>query len=123
MNAEWDRRWNTVCLGIITIATATVAAAFFAADVANSDFSSQEFAVRILQLAKISTIFIVLLVHLRLVIAASKSIFTSSADLERAGTSKRAQTAYVFEGFIIILMLLVILLVVNLLTDLAVTLD
>ena len=31
---EWERHWNTVCLGIITVASAAVGAALFTADLA-----------------------------------------------------------------------------------------
>ena len=32
-NQEWERHWNTICLGIVTIATAAVGVALFTADV------------------------------------------------------------------------------------------
>ena len=114
MDAEWERHWNTVCLGIITIATATVGAALFASDIASIDLSSKEISVQTLQMLKICAVFVVLAVHLWLVETASESIFTSSADLEYRGTSKRAQAAYAFGGFVIILVSLIGLLVLNL---------
>jgi len=119
MNTDWDRHWDTMCLGIITIATAVMGAAFFAADIASISFASKELEARMMEFIKIAPVFIVLLVYLRMVLVARKSIFTASADLERAGTSKREQTAYVFEGFIIIVGLLILLLALNMLTDLA----
>ena len=33
-NQEWERHWNTVCLGIVTVVSAAVGAALFTADLA-----------------------------------------------------------------------------------------
>jgi len=105
------------------LATATVGAAFFAGGVANIDLSSNDTGIQILQAIKFVLIFGALLVLIRLVGAASKAIFTSSPDLEQEGTSKRAQTAYVYLGFTLIIMALVALLVIDFFTDLGMALD
>lgn len=118
MDEDWDRHWNTLSLGILTLATATVGAAFFAGGVANIDLSSNDPGIQILQAIKFVFIFGALLVLIRLVGAASKAIFTSSPDLEQEGTSKRTQTAYVYLGFTPIIMALVALLVIDFFTNL-----
>ena len=118
MDEDWDRHWNTLCLGILTLATATVGAAFFAGGVANIDLSSNDHDIQILQATKFIFIFGALLVLIRLVGAASKAIFTSSPALEHEGTSKRAQTEYVYLGFTLIIMALIALLVIDFFTGL-----
>ena len=118
MDEDWDRHWNTLCLGILTLATATVGAAFFAGGVANIDLSSSDLGIQILQALTFVFIFGALLVLIRLVGAASKVICTSSTDLELEGTTKRAQTAYVYLGFTLIIMALVALLVIEFFTNL-----
>ncbi len=120
---EEERHWNQICLGIITIATAVFAAAFFASEIANIDISSdvptypsEKPLIRNLQLAKFVIIAIALTVYLRLVVIGGKTIFATPADLSRDGTSKRAGTRYVFLGFCVILLELFILLLIDLLT-------
>ena len=35
MNSQWDRHWNIICLGTITITSAVVGTAFFSANLAD----------------------------------------------------------------------------------------
>ena len=119
MNGDWDRHWNTLCLGIITLATATVGAAFFAGDIVGIEFSPNDIRTNVLQVVKIVCYIFILLVLVRMVIAGSESIFTPDADLAREGKSKRIQTAYVFEGFILIVVAIAGLLLANLFIDMA----
>lgn len=118
MRDEWDRHWNTLCLGVVTLAMATVGAAFFAGGVADTDLSSSDPAMLILQAAKFVFIFGALLILVRLIGAAGKAIFTSSLDLSREGTSKRALVEYVYIGFTIIVIALVAMLVIDLFVQL-----
>ena len=85
--------------------------------------SSSDIGIQILQAIKFVFIFGALLVLIRLAGAVSKAIFTSSPDLEREGTSKRAQTAYVYLGFALIIMALVALLAIEFFTDLGAALS
>ena len=123
MNDKWDQHWNTLCLGIVTLSMATVGAAFFAGGFADIDLSSNDLRINILQAIKVVSIFFVLAVLIRLVFASSRAIFTSSQDLRREGTTKRAQTAYVFVGFTLIVMALVALLLIDVFALLAASLD
>ena len=123
MNNQWDMHWNTLCLGIVTLAVATVGAAFFGGGVANTDLSSSDLAVQMLQVTKIVFIFGALLVLIRLISAAGKTVFTSSLDLSREGTSKRAMVAYVYVGFEIIVTALIGILVIDLFLQLGAAID
>ncbi len=118
-NSEWNRHWNTICMGILTIATAVVGAAFFAADIASVVFADKGTVYQFLQAAKVVTIVVVLATYLRMVTISGYAIFTTPGELERQRTSKRAQTAFVFRGLIIILFGLVALLVIDRFADLA----
>ena len=123
MNGDSDQHWNTLCLGIVAPAMATVGAAFFAGDVARADFSSDNLHIHILQFLKLAYLFLALLILIRLVFAASHAIFTSSLDLARDGTSKRAQTAYVYAEFTLIVVALVGVLLVDFFVGLSAALE
>ena len=88
-SADWERHWNTICLGISTIATAVIGAAFFAANITADVTSGMN-----LILASIAIVS-----YLRLVVLSGRTIFTASNDLVRRGTSKRQQAHLVFAWF------------------------
>ena len=98
---EWERHWNTICLGIVTVATAAAGVAFLAADVAEI----------VTSWATYSLVAIAILAYLSVLFLGSKAIFSTSDELERRGTSKRRIARNLYGWFALELLVLVGLLI------------
>ena len=94
---EWERHWNTICLGIVTVATAAVGVAFFASDVTEI----------VTSWAAYSLVAIVVLAYLNVLYLGSKSIFSTSDELEQQGTTKRRIARNLYGWFALELLALV----------------
>jgi len=70
---EWERHWNTICLGIVTVATAAVGVALFAADIAGI----------VTSWATYSLVVIAILAYLSVLFLGSSAIFATSNELEQ----------------------------------------
>lgn len=100
-NQEWDRHWNTICLSIVTIATAAAGVALFAADIAEIVTSWTTY----------SLVAIAILAYLSVLYLGSRAIFTASDELARQGTSKRQLARNLYGWFTLELLVLVGLLI------------
>ncbi len=100
-NQEWERHWNTICLGIVTIATAAVGVALFTADVAEV----------ITSWATYSLAIIAIIAYLDVIYLGGKAIFSTSIGLERQGTSKQGTARNLYRWFVLELLALVGLLI------------
>ena len=98
---EWERHWNTICLGVVTIATAAVGIALFAADVAEVVTSWATYSLAI----------IAIIAYLNVIYLGGKAIFSTSAELEQKGTSKRGTARNLYRWFVLELLALVGLLI------------
>ena len=87
---EWERHWNTVCLGIITVASAAVGAALFTADLA--EFGTSYPAWGLIALA--------MLAYLNVLITGGRAIFSTPEELEEQGNSKRELARTLYSWFI-----------------------
>ena len=100
-NQEWERHWNTICLGIVTIATAAVGVALFTADVVEI----------VTSWATYSLVIIAILAYLDVIYLGGNAIFSTSSGLERQGTSKRHIARNLYRWFVLELLALVGLLI------------
>ena len=98
---EWERHWNTISLGIVTVATAAVGVALFTADVAEA----------VTSWAMYSLAAIAVLAYLIVLFLGSRAIFSTSEELERRGTSKRRIARSLYGWFTLELLVLVGLLI------------
>ena len=76
---EWEHHWNTICLGIVTIATAAAGVALFAADIADLVTSWPTY----------SLVLIAIFAYLSVLLQGNKAICSTSDELEQNGTTKR----------------------------------
>ena len=100
---EWERHWNTICLGIVTIATAAVGVALFAADAAEV----------IASWATYSLAAVAVLAYLSVIFLGTNAIFSTSDELEQQGTSKRRMARKLYVWFTLELLALIGLLVLE----------
>ncbi len=106
-DADWERHWNTICLGIVTIATAAIGAAFFASDL-GTDITSW---------LKLFLALIAIVAYAWVVVLAGHTILAAPASPEGSGTSRRRRTQYVFLCFLLELFALLELLLIRVWTD------
>ena len=78
-NDEWERHWNTISLGIVTVATAAVGVALFATDLTETVNSW----------ARYGLVIIAVLTYLRVVYLGGRVIFSTPEYLAIQRTSKR----------------------------------
>lgn len=78
-NDEWERHWNTISLGIVTVATAAVGVALFATDLTETVNSW----------ARYCLVIIAVLTYLRVVYLGGRVIFPTPEYLATQRTSKR----------------------------------
>ena len=86
---DWERHWNTICLGIITIATAAIGGALFAADYSATNTSWIEYALTI----------IAIWTYLLVLLSGADVIFTSEISFQLRGTSKRSRARILYGWF------------------------
>ena len=98
---EWERHWNTICLGIVTVATAAVGVALFAADITEI----------VTSWATHSLAAVAILAYLSVLLLGNRAIFATSDELERRGTSKRRVAQNLYGWFTLELLALVVLLI------------
>ena len=94
---EWERHWNTICLGIVTVATAAIGVALFTADVAEV----------VTSWATYSLAAVAVLAYLSVLYLGANAIFSTSHELERQGTSKRRIARSLYGWFALELLALV----------------
>ena len=102
-NPDWERHWNTICLGIVTVATAAIGGAFFAADFTTGSVSLPEYVLTI----------IAIMTYLIVLIRGGDTIFSSDTDLQKIGTSKRHRARSLYGWFFLELFALAGLLILN----------
>ena len=98
---EWERHWNTICLGIVTIATAAVGVALFTADMAEI----------ITSWATYSLAALAILAYLSVLFLGTSAIFSTSEELEQQRTTKRLVARNLYGWFTLELLALIGLLV------------
>ena len=98
---EWERHWNTICLGIVTVATAAVGVALFTADIAEI----------ITSWATYSLVIIAMLAYLSVLFLGTSAIFSTSNELEPRRTTKRRVARNLYGWFTIELLALIGLLI------------
>ena len=98
---EWERHWNTISLGIVTVATAAVGVALFAADVAEI----------VTSWATYSLAALAILAYLSVLFLGGSAIFATSNELERQRTTKRGVARNLYGWFTLELLALIGLLI------------
>ena len=103
-NPDWERHWNTICLGIVTLATGAVGGALFATDfTTTTGLSLIEYTLTVLAI----TLYLVVLAR------GSDAVFSSYQDLIQRGTSKRDKARELYWWFFLELFTLAGLLVAD----------
>lgn len=108
---EWERHWNTISLGIVTVATAAIGVALFATDLTETANSWTRY----------SLVIIAVLTYLRVVYLGGRVIFSTSEDLARQRTSKRQLAVQLYLWFGLELFTLASFLIIDALTGLLVS--
>ena len=90
-NADWERHWSTISLGIVTVATAAIGGAFFAIDVKEIVTSLPTFFL----------IAIAIAIYLQVLSLGERAIFSTQAELVSQGTSKRRVTRLLYRWFFV----------------------
>ena len=98
---EWERHWNTICLGIVTVATAAVGVALFTADVADI----------VTSWATYSLAALAILAYLSVLFLGGSAIFATSNELEQQRTTKRGVARNLYGWFTLELLALIGLLI------------
>ena len=112
---EWERHWNTICLGIVTIASAALGTAIFASNPADIDLTTKDNWGLTLAALKFGLIIIAMVLHMLLVALSGRAIFHTAHSTDAIDKSQRVLFIYWlfwFEVFV-----LVVLLTVNLFDD------
>ncbi len=123
MDFDQDKLWVTVCLGIVTISSAAVGAAFFSAGLV--DFTVAE--IDATSLAWLSWKFIgailVAAIHWNMLRRADTAMFATDFDLAKMGTNRRQAVRQIFNGLFFVLFGLLWLVALNVVEDLSISLN
>ena len=110
MDFDWDKLWVIVCLGIVTIASASVGAAFFSASLADLSTPAVGIASLVWLWCRLIGVLFVVAIYLTLIGRAEVAMFATEIELARIGLNRRQATKYVYNGlFFVIFGLFVIL--------------
>ncbi len=98
---EWERHWNTISLGIVTVATAAAGVALFTADVTEIVTSWTTYSLAV----------IAILAYLSVLHLGSRVIFSTPDELGRRRTTKRRIARNLYGWFVLELLALIGLLI------------
>lgn len=118
MNPDWDRQWITICIGIVTIATAAVGVALFSARLADPAVSATSPEALILLCCRLIIGLFVASIYLTMIRRAEATIFATDFELARAGTNRRESARHIYQGLFRVLSGLLLLLALNVAQDL-----
>ena len=98
---NWERHWSAISLGIVTVATAAIGAAFFAIDLTEV----------VTSLITYFLVVIAISVYLWVLILGGRSIFSTSDEAILLGMSKRQLAQALYRWFFLELFVLAMLLI------------
>ena len=123
MNPDWERQWITICIGIVTIATAAVGVALSSARLADLAVSATSPEALIWLYCRFITSLFVALIYLTLIRNAEAAIFATDFELARVGTNRREATRQIYQGLFPVLSGLLLLIALNVAQDLTSSLN
>ena len=103
MDPQWDRHWCTICLGIITLTSALVGAAFFSADLADLSARSGNVFQLMWALYRLIIIVMIIAVYVTMIERAMDAIFSTGFELAVRRTTRREAVRNVYFGMIIVI--------------------
>ena len=109
--SDAERHLSSICLGIVTVATAAIGVALFTSDLANVDIPGGQDPIWIPVVLKVYSAFIAIILYVRLLHAAGGIIVPVPAESRRNGFSPQQQAKFVYTLFFGELMALIALLI------------
>ena len=109
--SDAERHLSSICLGIVTVATAAIGVALFTSDLAKVDIPVGQNPIWILVVLKVYSAFIAIMLYIRLLYAAGGIIVPVPAESRRNGLSPQQQAKFVYALFFGELMALIALLI------------
>ena len=97
MHEHWERQWIIVCLGVISIATVALAAAFASAGLVNLAVKQQDTPDGYVTAVKFVLLFIEAATYLLLVARAKSAMFNTDAQLIASGSDRRRAVQRVYD--------------------------
>ena len=110
---ERAEHWNTLCLGILTIASAAVGTAVFASGLADIELSNSIQSQLLPEIAKVVFATVAIGFYLALTVISGQIIFGDGVQDEAGDVHKRNRTRFVYRLFVVELIALVFLLATN----------
>ena len=97
MHEHWERQWILVCLGVVSIATVALAAAFASADLLSPADTEQDTKDVRLAAIKFILLFVEAVAYLLLVARARSAMFSTDDQLANLGTDRRRAVRRVYD--------------------------
>lgn len=97
MHEHWERQWILVCLGVVSIATIALGAAFASADVVKLAETQQDNAGARLAAFKFILLFVEAATYLLLVARARAAMFSTDDELTNLGADRRRAVRRVYD--------------------------
>ena len=97
LHEHWERQWIIVCLGVISIATVALAAAFASAGLVNLAVKQQDTPDGYVTAVKFVLLFIEAATYLLLVARAKSAMFNTDAQLIASGSDRRRAVQRVYD--------------------------
>lgn len=123
MDFDQDKLWVTVCLGIVTISSAAVGAAFFSAGLADLTVENIDATSLAWLLWKFIGAILVVAIHWNMLRRAETAMFATDFDLAKTGTNRREAVRQIFNGLFFVLFGLLLIVALNTMQDLSVSLN
>ena len=109
--SDTERHLSSICLGIVTVATAAIGVALFTSDLAKVDIHVGQNPIWILIVLKVYSAFIAITLYVRLLHAAGRIIVPVPAESRHNSLSPQQQAKFVYALFFGELMALIALLI------------
>lgn len=123
MHPDWDRQWITICLGVLTIASAAVGAALFSAGLVDVTTSAVNPTALVSLYSRLIVSLFVTAIYLTMVRHAETAIFATDFELARYGTNRRRSVQHIYQGLFLVLFGLLALIGLNVFQDVATLLE
>ena len=103
MDPQWERHWCTICLGIITLTSALVGAAFFSADLGDLTIRSGNIYESIGLAYRVTVMVSIVAVYVTMIERAMDAIFMTRFELAAKRTTRREAVRNVYFGMYIVI--------------------
>ena len=117
MPSEPERYWGSICLGIVTIATAAIGVALFGSGLVDVQIPDDSVAVKFLNAVKYSSAVLAVGLYLGVLFVASKVIVPATEKLPGDSATTAKQVLWVYALFVGELLSLLVLLAADILLN------